>query len=84
MPSPSMVIDQPASLLSVAEHADAIRQHVVQMCFGPEGGHLGGSLSIVDVLAVLYFDVLRNFADQPDHPDRDILLLSKGHGAIAL
>lgn len=79
-----MVIDQPASLLSVAEHADAIRQHVVQMCFGPEGGHLGGSLSIVDVLAVLYFDVLRNFADQPDHPDRDILLLSKGHGAIAL
>jgi transketolase len=69
---------------STLVHADSIRRQVVEMCFGPEGGHLGGSLSIVDILAVLYFEVLANVADGPGHPERDLLLLSKGHGAIAL
>lgn len=64
--------------------ADRIRHHVVDMCRGPEGGHLGGSLSSVDILAVLYFAVLRLTPDRPDHPDRDIFVLSKGHAAPAL
>ena len=35
--------------------ADRIRAHVVDMCAGPEGGHLGGALSCADVLTALYF-----------------------------
>jgi transketolase len=63
---------------------DRIREHIVGMCAGPEGGHLGGSLSLVEILTTLYFDVMRIDPDRPDLPGRDILLLSKGHGAIAL
>ena len=61
-----------------------IREHVVDMCAGPEGAHLGGSMSAVELLTALYFEVLRVDPDRPDDPERDILLLSKGHGAAAL
>ncbi|MGC5033777.1 transketolase [Micromonospora sp. DT229] len=71
-------------MTDLATVANRIRHHVVDMCAGPEGGHLGGSLSIVDILTVLYFQALKVAPDQPDAADRDIFLLSKGHGAIAL
>lgn len=73
-----------ADLAEVTRRAHRIRQHVVAMCAGPEGGHLGGSMSLADVLAVLYFAVLRNDPDDPSAVDRDVLLLSKGHAAPAL
>jgi transketolase len=76
-------VNEPATT-GLEEIADRIRGHVVDMCAGQEGGHLGGSLSIVDILTVLYFRVLRVDPSQPDHPDRDIFVLSKGHGALAL
>lgn len=63
---------------------DRIREHIVTMCAGPEGGHLGGSMSLVEILTTLYFDVLRVDPDNPKDPRRDICVLSKGHGAIAL
>jgi transketolase len=44
-------------------------------------GHIGSSLSIVDILAALYGGVLRA---APDDPDRDRFVLSKGHAALAL
>ncbi|HEX4063963.1 MAG TPA: transketolase [Streptosporangiaceae bacterium] len=68
----------------LADVADRIRGHVVDMCAGREGGHLGGSLSIVDILTVLYFGVLRVDPAWPENPDRDMFVLSKGHGALAL
>jgi transketolase len=61
-----------------------VREHIVDMCAGPDGGHLGGSLSLVEILTTLYFDVLRVDPANPAAADRDILLLSKGHGALAL
>jgi transketolase len=66
------------------EMADRIRRHIVDMCAGSEGGHFGGSMSITDILAVLYGSVLRIDPDSPQDPDRDVLVLSKGHGALAL
>ncbi|HST63611.1 MAG TPA: transketolase [Mycobacteriales bacterium] len=68
----------------LADVALRIRRHVVDACAGPEGGHLGGSLSCTDLLVALYFRVLRVDPADPDHPDRDVFLLSKGHAAIAL
>ncbi|MFE3070653.1 transketolase [Streptomyces sp. NPDC059247] len=64
--------------------AGRIREHVVAMCAGPEGGHLGGSMSLVEILSVLYFRVMRHDPRFPGLPERDVLLLSKGHGGIAL
>ncbi|MFJ6618271.1 transketolase [Kitasatospora sp. NPDC091335] len=64
--------------------AARIRAHVVDMCAGPEGGHLGGAFSCADVLTALYFSVLNVDPRRPDDPDRDRFLLSKGHAAVGL
>ena len=64
--------------------AARIRAHVVDMCAGPEGGHLGGAFSSVDVLTALYFSVLDVDPLRPEDPARDRFLLSKGHAAVAL
>jgi transketolase len=71
-------------LRQLAERTYSIRESIAMMCAGPEGGHLGGSMSLVEVLTTLYFDVLRIDPSNPSDPDRDIFILSKGHGAIAL
>lgn len=47
-------------------------------------GHVGGSLSIAEVLAVLYFDVMNVDPKNPQYEDRDRLVLSKGHAGPAL
>ncbi|WP_236718269.1 transketolase [Actinoplanes sp. TFC3] len=65
-------------------HALRIRERIVDVCATPEGGHLGGSLSLVEVLTSLYFDIMRVDPGHPDDPERDIFLLSKGHAAIGL
>ncbi|MER5675991.1 MULTISPECIES: transketolase [Streptomyces] len=66
------------------DHARTARELIVRMCANPEGGHLGGSMSMVEILVTLYRHVLRIDPNRPQAPDRDILLLSKGHGAIGL
>lgn len=68
----------------LADTAHRIRELIVEMCSGGEGGHLGGSLSLVEILVTLYFDVMRIDPDRPEDPERDLFLLSKGHGAIGL
>ncbi|WP_030060693.1 MULTISPECIES: transketolase [Streptomyces] len=75
------------SVAGVAELEAAarnVREHIVDMCAGQEGGHLGGSMSLVEILVALYFDVMRIDPARPRDPDRDTLLLSKGHGGIGL
>ncbi|MGP3983813.1 transketolase [Streptomyces sp. KR80] len=68
----------------LSEHALRVRELIVEMCANPEGGHLGGSMSLVEVLVTLYHSVLRIDPERPQAPDRDLLVLSKGHGAIGL
>ena len=51
---------------------------------GPQGAHIGGSLSLCEILSVLYHDTMKYDKDNPADPSRDRLILSKGHGAIAL
>jgi len=67
-----------------AERAIRVRERIVEMCATDTGGHLGGSMSLVEILLVLYFDVLRMNPDDPADPNRDMVLLSKGHGALCL
>lgn len=47
-------------------------------------GHLGGEMSATDILTALYFRVMQVWPEEPNHPDRDRFVLSKGHAALAL
>ena len=71
----------PAALTAWARR---VRQHVVAMTASPAGAHVGGSLSAADIVTVLYFAVLRVRPGQPDWPERDYFVLSKGHAAPVL
>jgi len=68
----------------VRERAAWMRERIVGMAAQPLGAHLGGSLSAADVLSVLFFHVMRLRPEQPDWPDRDHFVLSKGHASAAL
>ncbi|MGE4276524.1 MAG: transketolase [Lawsonibacter sp.] len=68
----------------VRENAHQIRIKTLE-CVGKLGvGHIGGSLSLVEVLAVLYFDKMRVNPADPQWDERDRFVLSKGHGGPAL
>lgn len=60
----------------------AIRRTIVDQSMRAGVGHIGSALSIADLLAALYGEVLH--IEGPDDPDRDRLVLSKGHAALAL
>ena len=66
------------------ELAGAIRSHTVQMVHRVNASHVGGGLSMADLLAVLYEQVLRCYPKEPNHPERDRFILSKGHACAAL
>lgn len=57
----------------------AIRRHIVEMTAAAGSGHPGGSLSSVEILTALYFNVLKHDPQNPDWPGRDRFVLSKGH-----
>src|SRR6202165_5847804 len=61
-----------------------IRRDIVEMITAAKSGHPGGSLSAVEILVTLYFDVLRHDPENPKWPDRDRFILSKGHAAPVL
>lgn len=61
------------------EFAAAIRRHALKMVSAANASHIGGVLSMADTLAVLYSEVLNVFPNQPNHPNRDRFILSKGH-----
>ena len=68
----------------LAEIARKIRVGIIDAVYSAKSGHPGGSLSIADVLTYLYFEEMNIDPLHPDCPDRDRLVLSKGHCAPAL
>ncbi|MDR2642647.1 MAG: transketolase [Planctomycetaceae bacterium] len=75
--------DELEKLKSMAKN---IRRRILDMAYnaGSSGAHLGGALSIVELLAVLYGSVLRYDPKNPDWDKRDRFILSKGHTGLAL
>ena len=61
-----------------------IRKHAIDGVYSASSGHPGGSLSIADILSVLYFDEMNIDPKNPKDPSRDRFVLSKGHCAPAL
>jgi transketolase len=60
------------------------RELILRSVFNAGAGHIGGPLSVTDILVNLYFDRLSIDPDDPQKRDRDRLILSKGHSSIAL
>jgi transketolase len=63
--------------------ARRLRAHIVRMVGINQKGHLGGSCSATDITTALYFSKMRHNPSNPQWPDRDRFLLSKGHSALA-
>ena len=61
-----------------------LRKDIVKMICKSKSGHPGGSLSVIDILTALYYDVMNIDVANPKKEDRDRFVLSKGHAAPAL
>jgi transketolase len=61
-----------------------IRMEILKAIGKKGGGHIGGSLTIADLLAVLYGDIMNYRPTEPDWENRDFLVCSKGHAGPAL
>ncbi len=68
----------------IALHAYQARKTALTGIYNAQSGHPGGSLSICDILSVLYFEVMNVDPANPKMEDRDRFVLSKGHCAPAL
>lgn len=73
-----------ARATAVQAHAKEIRRAIVSMVHHAQSGHCGGSLSAADIVAALYFDIMRVDPRRPGMPDRDRFVLSKGHAGPVL
>lgn len=60
-----------------------LRKTILDMAYAGSTVHIGCAFSIVEILAVLYRDYLSYPNNEPNHPNRDYLVLSKGHGVMA-
>jgi len=84
-----MAVRAEAASLTVAsppldERSKYLRRLVVRALEGGERGHVGSSMSLVEIMRVLYDDILRYRPQEPKWSERDRMILSKGHGCIAL
>ncbi len=66
------------------EIAKKIRLGIIDAVYYGKSGHPGGSLSVADIMTVLYFDEMNIDSEKPDWEERDRLVLSKGHCSPAL
>lgn len=64
--------------------ANKVRKNILTAVYSASSGHPGGSLSIAEVLTLLYFEVMNIDPENPKNPERDRFVLSKGHTAPAL
>ncbi len=63
----------------VEQKAKMLRKTILEMIHAAKSGHPGGSLSLADIFSALYYSEMNVDADNPEMPDRDRLVLSKGH-----
>ncbi len=72
------------SVISTEEMAARIRIHVLKMTSRGKSSHIGSALSMVDILATLYNDIMSYSPNDPRSPDRDRFILSKGHAGAGV
>src|SRR5947209_2958900 len=75
---------RPADEKEIRQLAARIRRHSLEMISAAQSSHIGGCFSIAELLAVLYGGILRIDRGNPNDPQRDRFIMSKGHAAAAL
>lgn len=80
-PKPTPASGQKPSIEELERNATVLRIHCVRMLAVAKSGHLDSSLSAADIVAALYYRVLRHDSSNPKWPERDRFVLSKGHAA---
>ncbi len=70
--------------LELKKACNNVRRGILDLTFFGSASHLGGSLSVVEILVALYFKVMKIDPQKPMMPERDRFILSKGHAAPAL
>ena len=73
----------PEKVKELKRIANDLRVWSIKMIYRAQSGHPGGALSAADILAVLYFHEMRVDPKNPEWPDRDRFVLSKGHASAA-
>lgn len=84
MSDPSTPVKLDLSVAELERMAKQLRRHVITMIATAGSGHPGGSLSAADIVTTLYFKIMRHNPKNPQWPDRDRFILSKGHAAPIL
>ncbi len=79
-----MLSNREARLQGLRDEARRLRRNIWRALRAGGSGHMGGSLSAADLSVALYFDHMNIRASQPDWPERDRFVLSKGHANAAL
>lgn len=77
-------IDRRPDIHEMERIAARVRADCIRAVAHAKGGHLGGPLSAADILVALYFRIMNVRPQEPNWPDRDRFILSKGHSSIAL
>ena len=73
-----------AKAAKLDQRSKYLRRRIIETLDATRRGHVGAALSLVEILRVLYDDVLRYDAHNPKWDQRDRCILSKGHGCLAL
>jgi transketolase len=79
-----MAVKTRPDIKELKKKAVALRKDILTMLEKAGSGHTGGSLSLVEILISLYYYKLKHNPKKPDWPERDKVILSKGHGCPAL
>ncbi len=72
------------SVNELSEIAKRLRRQIIEMLGAAKSGHPGGSLSAVEIVTTLFWDTMRHDPQNPGWPERDRVILSKGHAAPVL
>lgn len=73
-----------SKILPTKEELLELRRKAVEMAFKAGGAHLGATFSCAEIISVLYKNILNLKKGNPNYPNRDRLILSKGHGCISV
>ena len=78
------LLNKKALKIKLDHRSKYLRQIIVRSLIGGGRGHMGSAMSLVEILRVLYDEFIKINPKKPKNENRDRLILSKGHGCLAL
>ena len=78
------LLNKKALKIKLDRRSKYLRQLIVKALIGGGRGHMGSAMSLVEILRVLYDEFIKFEPKKPNNKNRDRLILSKGHGCLAL